>query len=101
MTTEQNKNESHGGRSGLTELLGWQPIQTAPMDGTKIVVWFAPNEVYAPEKAKPRVASWQLKQWMDGAGNATSEPFGMWSSDEGCGPMSYAPSHWIALPDAD
>lgn len=77
---------------------GWMGIESAPKDGTKVVAWFVPNEVNAPDKAKPRVASWQMKQFKDGNGKKIGKPFGMWEGEEGCGPMSYAPTHWMPKP---
>ena len=68
----------------------WRDISTAPKDGTKIIAWLLPNEIDAPEKAKPRIVSWQMKQWKDATGKKVGEPFGMWESEESCGPMSYA-----------
>ena len=82
----------------VERLVMWGDICTAPKDGTNIVAWFVPNEVAAPQQAKPRVARWEIKQWKDGTGKKIGEPFGMWVTEEGCGPMSYAPTHWMPEP---
>lgn len=64
----------------------WQPIETAPKDGTRVLVW-------SPQMGCSYVASW-----------AVSEPFGhepTWSTDsEGPGYSSEIPdcTHWMPLP---
>jgi len=80
---------------------GWLGIESAPMDGTKIVGWFVPNEVHAPDKAKPRVTWYEMKQLKDGTGKKLGKPFGLWCCEEGCGPMSYAPTHWVPIPNGE
>ena len=56
----------------------WQPIDTAPKDGTSILVW-SPT----PEQAD---VAW----WADGPG-CWLDNYGKYLTDE--------PSHWMHLPD--
>lgn len=72
---------------------GWQPIETAPRDGTPVLIcWAAPG--YSASMA---VAEWDQDyaemDFTDGVG---------WrdGSDYGCGGMIGAmPSHWMPLPE--
>lgn len=75
----------------------WRDISTAPKDGTEIVGWFEPNEVYSPKDAKPYITRWGMKQWKDGTGAKIGEPFGLWITDGWREPMSYAPTKWIPI----
>lgn len=78
----------------------WLPIETAPRDGTRIILWFVPNEVNMPHLAVPAVGWWKKFQFIDGIGKLQGEPFFMWQSDGNLGPMSFAPTHWMPLPKA-
>lgn len=62
----------------------WQPIETAPKDGTAILVWFEP-EVWD-------VVFWssQRQQWCQGTGGWGSD---RWSDADAEG------AHWMPLPD--
>lgn len=63
----------------ITEGDGWQPIETAPMDGTLILVCDDENE--------PTTARFDLR-----AG-------GFWSSNVGdCMEIDFEPTQWRALP---
>jgi len=76
----------------------WQPIETAPKDGTRVLLYFVPNEIVAPKKAKIAVGYNKKCQWQDGTGKKIGEPFNLWHSDEDLGGLSYAPTHWKPLP---
>ena len=76
----------------------WLDISTAPKDGTEIVGWFEPNEVHAPDKAKPWLTRWEVKQFKDGTGKKVGEPFGMWVVDGWRDPMSYETIKWMPKP---
>ncbi len=59
----------------------WQPIETAPKDGTRVLFWLA-------DEGFPCLASW--RKW-DGY-----EGFFLW--DMGDFADHNLPSHWMALP---
>lgn len=83
--------------ASFSDLL-WHDISTAPTDGTKIVVWFVPNEIHAPEKAKACIAWYEIKQWKDGTGKKLGEPFGMWVAENWREPLSYKATFWLPAP---
>jgi hypothetical protein len=58
--------------------MSWQPIETAPRDGTMIDVWAWPGE-RIPD------VSWR-------------EEWGQWLHDDGNGLLSCVPTHWMPLP---
>ena len=66
----------------------WQPIETAPKDGTEILIYLGDpwNEV---EKARwySHWENWQV-------GNLPIDP----ARDEVCGIGSSIPTHWMNLP---
>lgn len=69
----------------LSEVIGWQPIETAPKDGTCILV-FNGNILSAHWLAlNPEVGIWLLTES---------------GSDVGAGDLSAEPSHWMPLPEA-
>lgn len=61
----------------------WQPIETAPTDGTPILCWCRPNHV---------VICWPKKKYLTGEL--------VWTSDscEDFGGYEY-PTHWMPLPN--
>jgi hypothetical protein len=65
---------------------GWQPIETAPKDGTEVLLWLQPpyNSI---EKAR----------WFDLWGNWQIGEFPE-DSDEYCGIGSALPTHWMPIP---
>jgi hypothetical protein len=79
----------------------WQPIETAPKDGTKIVIW---NEKYdhcpiakwdAHDRAQDGFFfSWRLEGGHSPRGCCDSNFIG-WEEDLRNG---YMPTHWITLP---
>lgn len=83
--------------ASLSDLL-WHDISTAPTDGTKIVIWFVPNEIHAPEKSKACIAWHEIKQWKDGTGKKVGEPFGMWVAENWREPLSYKATYWVPAP---
>ncbi len=83
--------------ASFSDLL-WRDISTAPTDGTKIVVWFVPSEIHAPEKSKARVAWYEMKQFKDGTGKKVGEPFGIWVAENWREPISYEATFWVPAP---
>jgi hypothetical protein len=69
---------------------GWQPIETAPTDGTIIDVWLgdaSPADLAFYCAQDKRSADWR---WMDGK----FRPVGGLG-----GPVSVVPTHWMPLPE--
>ncbi len=81
---------------GLAERYGgemnWQPIETAPKDGTGVLVW---QKYY-----KPCIAEFNAKQGIWYAicdGNLVIEDPGSWSSPQTF--VTLEPTHWMPLPE--
>ena len=56
--------------------MGWQPIETAPKDGTRVLLWIEPVKIAMP-------FAWQDGRWM-----GDDYPLNMaW------------PTHWMPLPE--
>lgn len=67
----------------------WQPIETAPKDGTNILLYEPKNEFNPPEYF---VGRWEKSR----------DPFiygTSWECSE-YGAFNHHPTHWIPLPDA-
>ena len=60
----------------------WQPIETAPTDGTRILVWEGFYECV-------ELVWWRWKQ-------TGEEAYGTWTTN---GISGYNPTHWMPLPD--
>jgi hypothetical protein len=58
----------------------WQPIETAPKDGTPVLM-------FAPDWDRPCVLAWRIRQ-----GD------GRWDDDSGDTFQDYQPTHWAPLP---
>lgn len=71
---------------GETE--GWRPIETAPKDGTEVLLFCVPNEVHS---LKPHIAA---GYWHKTSGIMAP---GVWRLLHGVGP-SFEPTHWMSLP---
>lgn len=74
----------------IASLTYWQPIETAPKDGSVILLWFANKPAHV------RTASWELwpdqnypEVWQDVSGDCICRP---WKNDIG-------PTHWGPLPE--
>jgi hypothetical protein len=65
----------------------WQPIETAPRDGTRVLVWM-------PKAAEPFIASWDTQKY-----HKRPQPY--WRSTMNLG-VSWdrmrQPTHWQPLP---
>jgi len=68
----------------------WQPIKTAPNDGTQVLIFSAPGEVELV-----RLAWWFSAEDADNLGRPADE-VGWWSSYLSCGSekISWEPTHW-------
>ncbi len=68
--------------------VSWQPIETAPRDGTRVLLWWDGD--FAP------VAHWEPDGW---AYHMTMN----WMADRGCviadALLGYEPTHWMPLPE--
>ena len=105
MNSDIKEHDEHATPHGLSSAEGaslsdllWHDISTAPTDGTKIFVWFAPNEIHAPEKSKACVAWYEMQQFKDGTGKKVGEPFGMWVAENWREPLSYKATFWMPAP---
>ena len=66
---------------------GWQPIETAPKDGTAILVYF-PKDFFDRKRNHQTVVYWAIKDpWVTG-----------WEVYGGSF-LSIEPTHWMPLPD--
>jgi hypothetical protein len=77
---------------------GWQPIATAPKDGTWILL--AGGMCDDESDNQERIAS---GQWTNYRNNATDEKYGRWQfswNDGGCAGEYEYPTHWMPLPTA-
>ena len=63
----------------------WQPIETAPTDGTSILAIVAGEHPDSGEPYVPEVVHWLAGWWNES-----------WSYDAG---VDYQPTHWMPLPD--
>lgn len=79
----------------------WQPIETAPKDGT-LVILYQPNiyDFYGNlnEPETIMIASWTLEQYL------VREPYYCWmvpntTQDEQGGSWELKPTHWMLLPE--
>ena len=72
---------------------GWNPIATAPKDGTDVLLW------YPDLKQAVRIGSYNVTETIrNGKPSYKSEG---WSSDVdlwGLGNKKHEPSHWMVLP---
>lgn len=68
----------------------WQPIETAPKDGTQILIWISA----AWTRAQVRLVHW-YDEWGNWQEGADPDPL----TDEYCGIGSAVPTHWMPLPN--
>ena len=76
----------------------WQPIETAPRDGTRILAWnseYGQRETYMSMYSKGSVG---YERWVRGNGPAEigwdwQEPMNGWA-------FTWKPTHWMPLPEA-
>lgn len=72
----------------------WQPIETAPKDGTLILVYNGENEGYCTGKHQIGTASWEMAY-----SGYTDDKRCEWLSNACCdGVSNYKPTHWMPLP---
>jgi hypothetical protein len=78
----------------------WQPIETAPKDGSRVLLWafFDPNYGPYPKSGASTVAYWsEMKQdWLWEANGRHCYAMGTinWF------PKNELPTHWMPLPEA-
>jgi hypothetical protein len=71
----------------------WQPIETAPKDGTAILVWNGLNSGFYTREQDMGVALWRKQAF---PGNDRMR----WCAKDCCdGVTTYEPTHWMPLPD--
>ena len=79
----------------------WQPIETAPRDGTEIIAVFSSD--YGGTQEKPTVygpwtAAFRRNKWMASWDDASVvEREGYWGTDYMETPLD--PTHWMPLPE--
>jgi len=63
----------------------WHPIETAPKDGTRALVWIDLTGEHVKDRSYARIACWDgdCERWRDGH----SGP-----------PLTIDPTHWMPLP---
>ena len=81
----QRVRELEAERDKLRAAQAWQPIETAPKDGTVIDLWDA------DWKRRIVGASWACHYWMNG--KPQREP--SWGPDDRDGPFCSRPTHWM------
>lgn len=77
----------------------WQPIETAPKDGTEIIAIYCCDYGYQekPTVYGPWTVSFLMGKWMASWGNSTViESEGYWGSDYKVPDID--PTHWQPLP---
>jgi hypothetical protein len=74
----------------IREMVEWRPIETAPRDGTRVLLFSVPNEV---PSLRPHIADGYWK-----ASTGLMAP-GLWMLGQSVGP-SFCPTHWLPLPPA-
>lgn len=76
-----------------TGMMEWQPIETAPKDGTPILVWNGPaNYGYYTAPDQMGTARWDRQAFTDGE-------MCWWACDCCDGVTTYNPTHWMPLPE--
>ena len=79
-------------RAALTapDRVGWQPIASAPRDGTRVLLWL--------DTRNPRDTPY-VEQVCDGE-HVVQADIGFWDEDPGCwrAPIIGEPTHWRPLP---
>ena len=74
--------------------MGWQPIETAPKDGTVIDVWLASTREWRPPDGE--AARCPDVKWMDGRGWCCfDDEEGSWLSIED---RYWSVTHWMPIP---
>lgn len=68
--------------------MNWQPIETAPRDGTAILA-YTTRDKFAGFGPLPNIARWQITRFSQ----ASSLPY--WSKF----PLDFQPTHWMPLPE--
>ena len=74
--------------------MDWQPIETAPKDGT----WFL---AYVPDLdcmcwGPYEFCAWEVDSWVNVGGNVTRSGPGYWCTTDTSEPCE--PTHWMPLP---
>jgi hypothetical protein len=78
----------------------WQPIETAPKDGTEIIAVFSNDYGYQekPTVYGPWTVSFRNGMWMASWGDCrVIESEGYWGTDYKRAPLD--PTHWMPLPE--
>jgi hypothetical protein len=69
----------------------WQPIETAPKDGTEVLVWNGGNDGFYTTPGQMGVAYWGRQGF--------PERKRAWCASDCCdGVTTYTPTHWMPLP---
>ena len=75
----------------------WQPIETAPRDGTDILVCVTHNVPSEECDSRPSASDgyvWETLQWVDWA----RDPY-EWPICRGRVDIPFPPTHWMPLPE--
>lgn len=77
---------------------GWQPISTAPKDGTAILI-YEPADESRFNEASIYVCRWESHEGMTWK-REHGPGAGAWTETEGEQFLEFDPTHWMPLPEA-
>lgn len=88
----------------IRETVGWQPIETAPKDGTQIDIWVEPDagSIHGPSHYKAHRqanAFWCDRDPTDPFDKTGSEGWWCRLADKFAHEMSWKATHWMPLPE--
>lgn len=75
-------------KADTDDMSEWQPIETAPKDGSVIYLWDAHY------RCRVTGAKWDFHYWMNGVSQGEKS----WGAGDRDGPFCGKPTHWMPIP---